>query len=80
MAKTTERALTMSVTVRTIVPAAVEITGIKAKAKPIPSNPVRVVVVMTAWYHMADQMLRRTATATAYASSHRHDGISNGSA
>jgi len=49
MVTTTERAFTKSVTVRTIVPAAVEIVADATKAKPIPSNPIRVGVVMTAW-------------------------------
>jgi hypothetical protein len=80
MAMATERALTKSVTVRTIVPAAVEIAADTGITKPITSNPVRVGVVMTAWYQMVNKMVRRSATATAYASNHRHDGISNGSA
>jgi hypothetical protein len=69
----------MSVTIRTTVPTAVGIAGSAIKTKPIPSNPVRVVAVMTAWYETANQMPRRMATVHAYASSHRHDGISNGS-
>jgi len=80
MAPTTERALTKSVTVRTIVPAAVEIAAHMGITKPIPSNPVRVGVVMTAWYQRVNQMVRRTATATSYTSNQRHDGMSNGSA
>jgi hypothetical protein len=80
MATTTKRALTMSVTIRTIVPATVAIAAGRTKAKPIPSNPVRVGAVMTVWYQIAKQMVRRTATPTAYASSNRHDGINNGSA
>jgi CRP-like cAMP-binding protein len=60
MATTTERALTNSVTVLTIAPAAVEIAADAAKAKPIASNPVRVGVVMTPW----NQMVRRMAAAT----------------
>jgi len=80
MATVTKRVFTVSVTIRTIEPAAVEIAEGRTKAKPIASNPVRVGVVMTVWYQMANQMVRRTATATAYPSSHRHDGISNGSA
>jgi aspartate ammonia-lyase len=78
MATTTKRALTMSIIVRTIVPAAVELAAEMGRTKPIPANPVRVGDIMTAWNQMVNA--RVTAIATAYASSHHHDGISNGTA
>jgi hypothetical protein len=79
MATTTERAFTKSVTARTIMPTAVGIAAEMGITNPIPSNPVRVGAVVTAWYQMVNKMVRKAATATAYASNHRHDGISNGS-
>lgn len=48
MGTATKRALTISVIIRTIVPAAVEIAADSTKAKPMTSNPVRVGVVITA--------------------------------
>lgn len=48
METATKRALTMSVIIRTIVPVAVEIAADSTKAQPMPSNPVRVGVVITA--------------------------------
>lgn len=74
MATTTERAFTKSVTARIIMPTAVGIAAEMGITNPIPSNPVRVGAVMTAWYQMASKMVKRTAAA----SNHRHDGISNG--
>jgi len=77
---TAMRFLTISVTVRTMVPQAVAMPIGIARAMPIASNPVFVCAVETAWYQIANQVMRRQPTATAYASSNRHDGISNGSA
>jgi hypothetical protein len=74
---TMKRALTVSVTMRTIVPAAAETATDRAIAKLIPSNPVRVGGAVTVKYEMA---ATSSVTVAAYASSHLHDGISNGSA
>ena len=76
-ATTTKRALTVSVTMRTIVPAAVEPAADRAIAKLIPSNPVRVGGAVTVKYQMA---VTSSATVATYASNHLHDGISNGNA
>ena len=74
---TTKRALTESVTMRTIVPTAAETAADRAIAKLIPSNPVRVGGAVTVKYQMA---VTSSATVAAYASNHLHDGISSGSA